>query len=112
MAFRSTLFLTPSLRLASRSIAVAPVRSYASPAISVTSTRSNASTPSLANIEAVWVDLPKEERYEVYKQLHDLQKKDWKELSNDEKKACEWAWAVGGIPGMGLGRGVVRPWRT
>ena len=95
MALRSSLSpLTSSLR-ASRSLlrttpaaaSFAATRTYA--ALTVTTTRSNASAPSLNNIEAVWVDLGKDERYEVYKQLIDLQKKDWKELSMDEKKAGE-----------------------
>jgi cytochrome c oxidase subunit 4 len=57
--------------------------------VSVTSTRSNATAPLLANIEASWKDLPAEEQYEVYHQLEELQKKDWKELTVDEKKAGE-----------------------
>lgn len=66
------------------------IRSYASaasPSISVTSTRSNASAPALANIEASWKSLPAEEQFEVYQQLEEIQKRDWKELSVDEKKA-------------------------
>jgi hypothetical protein len=59
--------------------------------VTVTSTRSNASAPILANIEAAWKNLPAEEQYEVYQQLEELQKKDWKELTVDEKKAGEWA---------------------
>jgi cytochrome c oxidase subunit 4 len=46
----------------------------------------------LANIEASWKDLASEEQYEVYQQLETLQKKDWKELSVDEKKAGEFFW--------------------
>ena len=89
---RSRSLLTPlstSLRAASSVTSQGSVRCYSAPAISVTSTRSNASAPSLSNIEAVWLDLGREERYEVYKQLYELQKKDWKELSTDEKKAGE-----------------------
>lgn len=55
----------------------------------MTSTRTNASAPLLANIEASWKSLPAEEQYEVYQQLEELQKKDWKELTVDEKKAGE-----------------------
>ena len=58
-------------------------------AVTVTSTRTNASAPLLANIEASWKDLPSEEQYQVYQQLGELQKKDWRELSIDEKKAGE-----------------------
>ncbi|RXK37664.1 cytochrome c oxidase subunit 4 [Tremella mesenterica] len=69
-----------------RSVQTSRIR-YAS-TISVTSTRTNASAPLLANIEASWKDLPAEEQYEVYQQLESLQKKDWKELTIDEKKAA------------------------
>ncbi|CDW99883.1 hypothetical protein [Sporisorium scitamineum] len=41
------------------------------------------------NIEASWKTLSKEEQYGVFRQLEELQRKDWKELSLDEKKA-EW----------------------
>ncbi|WVF66263.1 hypothetical protein IAT40_001003 [Kwoniella sp. CBS 6097] len=73
--------------------AVAPlsVRRYATaaaPSISVASTRSNSSAPILGNIEASWKTLPAEEQYEIYQQLEQLQKKDWKELTLDEKKAA------------------------
>lgn len=73
-------------------VATPALRSYASaasPSISVTSTRSNASAPALANIEASWKSLPAEEQFEVNQQLEELQKRDWKELSVDEKKAGE-----------------------
>ena len=39
------------------------------------------------NIEASWKTLSKEEQYGVFRQLEELQRKDWKELSLDEKKA-------------------------
>ena len=45
----------------------------------------------MGNIEATWTKLPKEEQYEVYRTLEEVQKKDWKQLSVDEKKACEYA---------------------
>lgn len=63
--------------------------SSAAAPISVTSTRTNASAPVLANIEASWKNLPAEEQYEVYQQLEEIQKRDWKELTIDEKKAGE-----------------------
>ena len=31
--------------------------------------------------------MPADEQYEVYRQLEELQKRDWKELTVDEKKA-------------------------
>jgi cytochrome c oxidase subunit 4 len=40
----------------------------------------------LGNIEASWKDLSAEEQYEIHQQLRELQKKDWKELTVDEKK--------------------------
>ncbi|KAK8845301.1 hypothetical protein IAR55_006014 [Kwoniella newhampshirensis] len=79
------------LRLRSAISPLSSIRQYATAAaqpISVTSTRSNASAPILGNIEASWKTLPAEEQYEVYQQLEQLQKKDWKELTLDEKKAA------------------------
>lgn len=39
------------------------------------------------NIESMWTKMSKEEQYSVYKQLEQLQRKDWHELSLGEKKA-------------------------
>lgn len=41
----------------------------------------------LSNVEAQWEKLTQEERLTVHDQLEELQKKDWKTLSLDEKKA-------------------------
>jgi cytochrome c oxidase subunit 4 len=41
------------------------------------------------NIEARWGQMSKEEQYGVFRQIEELQRKDWKELSLDEKKAGE-----------------------
>lgn len=41
------------------------------------------------NIEARWPKMSKEEQYGVFRQLEEVQRKDWKELSLDEKKAGE-----------------------
>ncbi|GJN94663.1 hypothetical protein Rhopal_007746-T1 [Rhodotorula paludigena] len=52
---------------------------------------STAATPapvSLGNIEASWKSLSVEEQEQTFKHLEELQKKDWKELSLDEKKAA------------------------
>lgn len=38
-------------------------------------------------IEAAWTGLPRAEQERIYGELQELQKKDWKELSLDEKKA-------------------------
>ncbi|PWN96398.1 putative cytochrome-c oxidase chain V precursor [Tilletiopsis washingtonensis] len=42
----------------------------------------------LPNIEARWAALDKEHQYAVFRQLEELQRKDWKELSTDQKKAA------------------------
>ena len=82
--------MLPRLRPHLSSSILTPLRRcYATPAVTVTSTRNNASAPLLANIEASWKDLPKDEQYQVYQQLGEIQKRDWKELSIDEKKAGE-----------------------
>lgn len=44
-------------------------------------------TKVLPNIEAKWANMAKEEQYSVYKALEELQRKNWAELSTDEKKA-------------------------
>ncbi|CAO1628308.1 unnamed protein product [Jaminaea pallidilutea] len=40
------------------------------------------------NIEARWNSMSKVEQYAVYRQLEEMQRKDWKDLSLDEKKAA------------------------
>ncbi|CCU98373.1 unnamed protein product [Malassezia sympodialis ATCC 42132] len=42
----------------------------------------------LPNIEGMWPNMAKEEQYSVYKAVEELQRKNWKELSMDEKKAA------------------------
>jgi len=44
----------------------------------------------LSNVEASWTKLTPEEKASVHQQLEEIQKKDWKELSIDEKKAGEF----------------------
>lgn len=52
--------------------------------------RRNASTVSVQNIETRWKSLSIAEQNTIVKQLEEAQKKDWKVLSFDEKKAaCE-----------------------
>jgi len=51
----------------------------------------SSSTPSiipLSNVEAQWEHISREEQVQVHRQLETLQKKDWKTLSIDEKKAA------------------------
>ncbi|WFD17889.1 Cytochrome c oxidase subunit 5B, mitochondrial [Malassezia caprae] len=45
-------------------------------------------TKVLPNIEGMWPKMAKEEQYSVYKALEELQRKNWKELALDEKKAA------------------------
>jgi len=53
---------------------------------SYTSTASSSAIP-LSNVEAQWEKMTSDEQLSVHQQLEELQKKDWKELSLDEKKA-------------------------
>lgn len=46
-----------------------------------------ASVIPLSNVEAQWENISKSEQAVVHRQLEELQKKDWKTLSLDEKKA-------------------------
>jgi cytochrome c oxidase subunit 4 len=50
-------------------------------------TSRSASAIPLSNVEAQWERLSAEEQLTVHQQLEELQKKDWKTLSIDEKKA-------------------------
>lgn len=77
-----------------RSLAVRSLATTANPthvtSSSTSVSSSTAKSPSaipLSNIEAQWEALSKEEQVTVHQQLEALQKKDWKELSLDEKKA-------------------------
>jgi len=77
-----------------RSSAVRSLATTASPshvASTTSSTSSATKSPSvipLSNVEAQWERLSKEEQIAVHTQLEALQKKNWKELSLDEKKAA------------------------
>ncbi|KAG9016860.1 Cytochrome c oxidase subunit 5A [Tulasnella sp. JGI-2019a] len=66
------------------------VRSMAVPG-SFCRTLATAPTSSMipvSNIEAQWANLSNKEQMEVYEQLLEVQKKDWKSMSLDEKKAA------------------------
>ncbi|PWN35098.1 cytochrome c oxidase subunit IV [Meira miltonrushii] len=45
-------------------------------------------TSSIPSLEARWAQLSKEEQYGIFRHLEELQRKDWKELSVDQKKAA------------------------
>ncbi|KAI0034523.1 cytochrome c oxidase subunit IV family [Vararia minispora EC-137] len=57
------------------------------PSAGAASAASRAAIP-LANIEAQWERMGKEDQAAVFEQLEELQKKNWKELSLAEKKAA------------------------
>lgn len=74
----------------------APARSFvrlattaAHPTITRTSSPSSVETAiPLSNVEAQWERLTPDEQLVIHKQLEELQKKDWKSLSLDEKRAA------------------------
>lgn len=83
---------TSSLLRATTSASASASYSTAAPAaarVTVSHSTSNASSALLGNIEASWKNLPKTEQEEVYKTLEEVQKRDWKVLNVDEKKAGE-----------------------
>ncbi len=61
----------------------------AAPTVTRTSSTASQSIIPLANVEAHWERLTQEEQLAVHRQLEEVQKKDWKLLSLDEKKAGE-----------------------
>jgi len=60
---------------------------HASPLTSSSTSSAEAVIP-LSNVEAQWEKLTADEQLVVHQQLEELQKKDWKTLSLDEKKAA------------------------
>jgi cytochrome c oxidase subunit 4 len=61
--------------------------STSSASSAATTIKSQQSIIPLSNVEAQWEKLSKEDQVTVHSQLEALQKKDWKTLSIDEKKA-------------------------
>ncbi|KAJ9104365.1 hypothetical protein QFC19_004007 [Naganishia cerealis] len=90
----SRVLRTAGRRFASTTATPAP----AAQPIKILHSTSNATGAVLGNIEATWTKLPKEEQHEVYRTLEEVQKRDWKQLSVDEKKAGECGYL--GLPGM------------
>jgi cytochrome c oxidase subunit 4 len=76
-----------ALRVAARHPARALRHQRLASTISVVSHTSSVSALPLSNVEAQWEKLAKEEQVAIYRQLEILQKKDWKTLTIDEKKA-------------------------
>jgi len=73
------------LSLTRPAIVASTKRAFAS--TSATLPRGEQSIIPLSNVEAQWATLSTEEQAIVHRQLADLQKRDWKSLSRDEKKA-------------------------
>ncbi|KAJ8455385.1 hypothetical protein ONZ45_g18958 [Pleurotus djamor] len=78
-----------SQRFAANRLAVRSLSATASP----TASAAAASAPRhsvipLGNVEAQWANMNQEDKSLVIEQLEQIQKKDWKELSIDEKKAA------------------------
>ncbi|KAI0345401.1 cytochrome c oxidase subunit IV [Trametopsis cervina] len=66
---------------------IAATANQASAAAAAPTTTSASAIP-FSNIEAQWERLTADEQLTVHQQLEELQKKDWKTLSIDEKKAA------------------------
>lgn len=62
-------------------------RSISAAAATTTTARSNDTVIPLSNVEAQWEKLTPDEQLTVHQQIEELQKRDWKTLSLDEKKA-------------------------
>jgi len=56
-------------------------------AAATTAPRANDAVIPLSNVEAQWEKLTADEQLTIHQQLEELQKRDWKTLSLDEKKA-------------------------
>ena len=72
------------LRSGSRTLAAAATSAHGA-----ASTASSSAAPvvPLSNVEAMWERLSANEQLAIHQQLEELQKKDWKSLTIDEKKA-------------------------
>lgn len=70
-----------------QSQALASSRMLVRAASTTTHTSAASSVIPVSNIEAQWETLNNKEQTEVYEQLLEAQKRDWKTLSIDEKKA-------------------------
>ncbi|KAL4256051.1 Cytochrome c oxidase subunit IV superfamily protein [Pleurotus pulmonarius] len=66
---------------------MATAASHVSASASPSSTLKHSAVP-LGNVEAQWANLNQDDKSLVIEQLEELQKKDWKQLSIDEKKAA------------------------
>lgn len=76
-----------AIRLARPRVYLRRLATTAQAPTSAPSSSASASIIPLSNVEAQWEKMTKSEQAVVHRQLEELQKKDWKTLSLDEKKA-------------------------
>jgi len=77
---------TAALRVARRTVASSAFSRRMATAAATPS--SSSSVIPLSNVEAQWEAMNKDDQLTVHRQLEEIQKKDWKTLSIDEKKAA------------------------
>ncbi|KAF5364657.1 hypothetical protein D9758_005531 [Tetrapyrgos nigripes] len=91
----------PHSSLASASVSVSRANAFrcmttANPALDSSASSSQAGTSyrkasnivPLSNVEAQWEKMSREDQISVYRELEEIMKKDWKEMTLDEKKAA------------------------
>jgi len=88
-SFASSMLSLRLLRARAPARAVRLASTTAHPTVTRTSSPSSveAAIP-LSNVEAQWERLTPDEQLVIHRQLEELQKKDWKSLSLDEKRAA------------------------
>jgi hypothetical protein len=110
MQSSSRLLLRPVLQARRRCFATATAgHAHAAHAPAAESKRPVAAIP-LSNIEAQWALLSPDEKSSVADQLEELQKRDWKLLSGDEKKAGERVVSLAPFIPLTLGSILRRLW--
>ncbi|KIK79566.1 hypothetical protein PAXRUDRAFT_834031 [Paxillus rubicundulus Ve08.2h10] len=77
-----------AIRLARPRLSVRRLTTTAHASTSVPSPATTSSVIPLSNVEVQWEKMSKSEQATVHRQLEEIQKKDWKLLSIDEKKAA------------------------
>ena len=76
---------------------------------SATLPRGEQSIIPLSNVEAQWATLSIEEQAIVHRQLAELQKRDWKSLSRDEKKAGQsFIFILSGLSELASGKQLLK----
>lgn len=83
----------PTVHLHRGLAAAAASGPHASTTTASASSGSAQSVIPLSNVEAQWEAMSQDEQLTVHQQLEEVQKKDWKTLSMDEKKAGTYAFA-------------------